>query len=384
MPPFLDYLHRHLRAACLDWRYVGSIFSREMQEDKSQPLMKEALPWNSLLQSAFPEKVWRPCSFHFILIINAVSVVGGSLVRYLAYGLVLVSENSIKHCSRSFEYREQLSKISWQHLYGVIYFISSWSFEYTVGNSVGLSWRAKTSGLAVPRQSIRCLHLACRLTFFIQSSIHKKAYSHCPQRQYNSSMLLVPLVCGLKQTARIGGYFAWVVPAVALCLHVPSRYLGTPKAQLLVTPTKNQNQTANHRYDATLIHNAVGSCIPVHENPAGFQSLVIGGEPSLEEGKEWPTPRHHTHQLVMPWNLPPGLMLLLPGTTDACYVNEGFLTYDNPRLNLQHYLWKDQTGYLLHPSIPLSNPNIKIADIGTGTGYEALSSPPLLLSTTMR
>lgn len=40
------------------------------------------------------------------------------------------------------------------------------------------------------------------------------------------------------------------------------------------------------------------------------------------------------------------------------------------RLNLQHYLWKDQTGYLLHPSIPLSEiENPKIADVGTGTGY---------------
>ncbi|KAF6232186.1 hypothetical protein HO173_009569 [Letharia columbiana] len=39
------------------------------------------------------------------------------------------------------------------------------------------------------------------------------------------------------------------------------------------------------------------------------------------------------------------------------------------RLNLQHYLWKDQTGYLLHPSIPLSGiENLKIADVGTGTG----------------
>ena len=40
------------------------------------------------------------------------------------------------------------------------------------------------------------------------------------------------------------------------------------------------------------------------------------------------------------------------------------------RLNLQHYLWKDQTGYLLHPSIPLSEiENPQIADVGTGTGY---------------
>ena len=40
------------------------------------------------------------------------------------------------------------------------------------------------------------------------------------------------------------------------------------------------------------------------------------------------------------------------------------------RLNLQHFLWKDQTGYLLHPSVRLSGiENPKIADLGTGTGY---------------
>ncbi|KAL9103071.1 MAG: hypothetical protein Q9187_009049, partial [Circinaria calcarea] len=38
------------------------------------------------------------------------------------------------------------------------------------------------------------------------------------------------------------------------------------------------------------------------------------------------------------------------------------------RLNLQHFFWKDQLGYNLHPSIPTSNPEIKIADVGTGTG----------------
>ena len=40
------------------------------------------------------------------------------------------------------------------------------------------------------------------------------------------------------------------------------------------------------------------------------------------------------------------------------------------RLNLQHYLWKDQTGFLLHPTIPLDGrTDLKIADVGTGTGY---------------
>jgi hypothetical protein len=39
------------------------------------------------------------------------------------------------------------------------------------------------------------------------------------------------------------------------------------------------------------------------------------------------------------------------------------------RLSLQHYIWKETMGYILHPSIDTSNENIRIADIGTGTGY---------------
>ncbi len=39
------------------------------------------------------------------------------------------------------------------------------------------------------------------------------------------------------------------------------------------------------------------------------------------------------------------------------------------RLNLQHYLWKDTLGFLLHPDIALpTDTQLKIADIGTGTG----------------
>ena len=77
-------------------------------------------------------------------------------------------------------------------------------------------------------------------------------------------------------------------------------------------------------------------------------------------------------------------VLLRAFVCQCLFREEGFLTYSISRLNLQHYLWKDQTGYLIHPSVPLSNPNIKIADIGTGTGYEALNSRPLLRSTTAR
>lgn len=38
------------------------------------------------------------------------------------------------------------------------------------------------------------------------------------------------------------------------------------------------------------------------------------------------------------------------------------------RLNLQHYIWKESMGYILHPSIKLPDSNVSIADVGTGTG----------------
>ncbi len=45
-------------------------------------------------------------------------------------------------------------------------------------------------------------------------------------------------------------------------------------------------------------------------------------------------------------------------------------------MNLQHYLWKDVIGYNLHPAIPVRNdPDLRIADVGTGTGSEASPSP---------
>ena len=41
------------------------------------------------------------------------------------------------------------------------------------------------------------------------------------------------------------------------------------------------------------------------------------------------------------------------------------------RLNLQHYLFKDLLGYNIHPDITVRNDkDFKIADVGTGTGYE--------------
>lgn len=41
---------------------------------------------------------------------------------------------------------------------------------------------------------------------------------------------------------------------------------------------------------------------------------------------------------------------------------------DFNRLNLQHYLYKDIFGYLIHPKIPRSQKSLKIADVATGTG----------------
>lgn len=40
----------------------------------------------------------------------------------------------------------------------------------------------------------------------------------------------------------------------------------------------------------------------------------------------------------------------------------------NTRQNLQHYLWKDGIGYLLHPSIPTDVEDLRVAEIGVGTG----------------
>lgn len=40
------------------------------------------------------------------------------------------------------------------------------------------------------------------------------------------------------------------------------------------------------------------------------------------------------------------------------------------RLNLQHYLYKEVFGYILHPKIQRSQKSLSIADVGTGTGYD--------------
>ncbi|GAW19723.1 hypothetical protein ANO14919_092120 [Xylariales sp. No.14919] len=41
---------------------------------------------------------------------------------------------------------------------------------------------------------------------------------------------------------------------------------------------------------------------------------------------------------------------------------------DNNRINLQHFLFREMFGYLTHPSIPLTGPALRVADVGTGTG----------------
>lgn len=38
------------------------------------------------------------------------------------------------------------------------------------------------------------------------------------------------------------------------------------------------------------------------------------------------------------------------------------------RLNLQHFLWKQNLGYCVHPGIPVHREGLCIADVGTGTG----------------
>ncbi|KAJ8133038.1 hypothetical protein O1611_g586 [Lasiodiplodia mahajangana] len=41
---------------------------------------------------------------------------------------------------------------------------------------------------------------------------------------------------------------------------------------------------------------------------------------------------------------------------------------DNSRSNLMHYLWTNLFGFIIHPKIPTEGPNLRVADVGTGTG----------------
>ena len=38
-------------------------------------------------------------------------------------------------------------------------------------------------------------------------------------------------------------------------------------------------------------------------------------------------------------------------------------------LYIQHWMWRYQTGYILHPKVDTSKDNLKVADIACGTGY---------------
>jgi hypothetical protein len=39
------------------------------------------------------------------------------------------------------------------------------------------------------------------------------------------------------------------------------------------------------------------------------------------------------------------------------------------RLYMQHWLCTTDTGFIIHPEIPLDTDNLNIADVGCGTGY---------------
>lgn len=39
-----------------------------------------------------------------------------------------------------------------------------------------------------------------------------------------------------------------------------------------------------------------------------------------------------------------------------------------PRINLMHSLWVKLFGYVIHPSIPRDSPDLRVADVGSGTG----------------
>jgi 2-polyprenyl-3-methyl-5-hydroxy-6-metoxy-1,4-benzoquinol methylase len=57
------------------------------------------------------------------------------------------------------------------------------------------------------------------------------------------------------------------------------------------------------------------------------------------------------------------------GAADPYRLNRDIVA--SMRLNLQHYIWKENMGYILHPSIELPSTGVRIADVGTGTGIWA-------------
>ncbi|EPE24313.1 S-adenosyl-L-methionine-dependent methyltransferase [Glarea lozoyensis ATCC 20868] len=60
------------------------------------------------------------------------------------------------------------------------------------------------------------------------------------------------------------------------------------------------------------------------------------------------------------------LVVSEPATVENRYLlSRGYSS--NIRVNTQHYLWKEGL-YLLHPSIPINGENLRVAEIGVGTG----------------
>ncbi|OTB02026.1 hypothetical protein M426DRAFT_322986 [Hypoxylon sp. CI-4A] len=54
------------------------------------------------------------------------------------------------------------------------------------------------------------------------------------------------------------------------------------------------------------------------------------------------------------------------GSEDDYIFTRDFI--DNTRINLMHHVWTKFFGYSIHPSIPTAEANLRVADVGTGTG----------------
>lgn len=44
------------------------------------------------------------------------------------------------------------------------------------------------------------------------------------------------------------------------------------------------------------------------------------------------------------------------------------------RINVMHHFWTKTFGYLIHPKIPVDGA-LRVADVGTGTGYVIIFNP---------
>ncbi|KAI1421943.1 hypothetical protein F5Y12DRAFT_764947 [Xylaria sp. FL1777] len=68
-----------------------------------------------------------------------------------------------------------------------------------------------------------------------------------------------------------------------------------------------------------------------------------------------------------PLNLPMRRMAQVKDVLENYPLSRDFVDFN--RLNLQHYLWKDIFSYNIHPKILERRCLLKVADVGTGTGY---------------